>query len=206
LPQLLAAEHLVHMAKQTSDPPTLELIQAARDGDRAAVDRLFALAYDELRALARAIRRRGGGETLNTTALVHEAYLKLQPQRRLDLRDRAHFAHIVARAMRQVVVDTARRRAAEKRGGGGRVDVTFEEVRRAEPVPAERLVELDAALTRLETLDPRRAKIVVCRFFGGLSVEETAAALEVSTPTVKRDWRVARAWLAEAISGRGQPL
>ena len=178
---------------------TVELIQAARDGDRDAVDRLFSLAYGELKELAHLIRGRDGAQTLNTTALVHEAYLKLRPERGLDLDDRAHFTHIVARAMRQVVIDEARRRSAEKRGGGD-VAVTLDESLWQGPVRAEELLKLDDAMTELEHVDPRRARIVECRFFGGLSVEETASALGVSTPTVKRDWRVARAWLVEAMA------
>lgn len=181
-----------------TDPPTVELIRAAREGNREAVDRLFSLAYGELRHLAHVVRRRGAGQTLNTTALVHEAYLKLRPDDALALEDRAHFTYIVARAMRQVVVDAARRRTAAKRGGGEAV-VTLEESMTSAPVRAEQLLKLEAALRELEQVDTRRASIVECRFFGGLTVEETAHALGISTPTVKRDWRVARAWLAQAI-------
>jgi RNA polymerase sigma factor (TIGR02999 family) len=178
---------------------TVELIRAAREGDRDAVDRLFSLAYDELRHLARLVRRRGAGQTLNTTALVHEAYLKLQPERGLSLVDRAHFTYVVARAMRQVVVDAARRRLAAKRGGDDAV-VTLDESISATPVRAEQLIRLEETLRELEQADPRRAKIVECRFFGGLTVEETAHALGISAPTVKRDWRVARAWLAQSLT------
>ena len=188
------------MDEPVSSPPTLQLIRDARAGDSEAVDRLFSLAYGELRHLAHIVRRRGAGQTLNTTALVHEAYLKLRPERGLEVDDRAHFTHIVARAMRQVVIDEARRRSAEKRGGG-EVAVTLDESLWQGPVRAEELLKLDDAMTELEEIDPRRARIVECRFFGGLTVEETASALGVSTPTVKRDWRVARAWLAEAMAG-----
>jgi RNA polymerase sigma factor (TIGR02999 family) len=187
------------MSHEAPTPATLELIRAARDGDRSAVDRLFTLAYDELRSLAHLIRGRGAGETLDTTALVHEAYLKLQPERGLDLEDKAHFTRIVARAMRQVLIDAARRRVAEKRGGGS-ADVTLDESLGSDPLRADELVQLDDALRELEGVDPRRASIVECRFFGGLTVEETALALGVSAPTVKRDWRVARAWLARALT------
>lgn len=182
----------------SQDPPTAQLIQAARDGDRAALDRLFTLAYEELRHLAHLVRRRGAGETLCTTVLVHEAYFKLKPDRGLDIEDRAHFTYIVARAMRQVVVDAARRRTAEKRGGD-EVAITFDESASAAPVHSEQVIALEEALEELERIDPRKAKIVECRFFGGLSVEETAVVVGISTPTVKRDWRVARAWLAQAI-------
>lgn len=181
------------------DPPTVELIRAAREGDRAALDRLFTMAYDELHHLAHLARRRGAGETLCTTVLVHEAYFKLKPDRGLAIEDRAHFTYIVARAMRQVVVDDARRRRAEKRGGND-LAVTFEDSAKAAPVRSDQVLALEEALERLEEVDPRKAKIVECRFFAGLSVEETAAAMGISTPTVKRDWRVARAWLAQAIA------
>ena len=187
------------MMERPPEPLTLELIRAARDGDRDAVDRLFSRAYDELRHLAHVVRRRGAGQTLCTTVLVHEAYLKLKPDRRLSIRDQAHFNHIVARAMRQVVIDAARRKSAEKRGGD-EVLVTFDESSNAASARSEQVLALEEALQQLEKVDPRRAKIVECRFFGGLTVEETAAALDISTPTVKRDWRVARAWLAQAIS------
>lgn len=182
-----------------SDPPTVELIAAARNGDRAALDRLFTLAYDELHHMAHLVRRRGDGETLRTTALVHEAYFKLKPDRELAIQDQAHFTHIVARAMRQVLVDGARRRRAERRGGDA-TPVTLDESVRAAPMRTEEILALEEALEELERVDPRKAKVVECRFFGGLSVEETAAALDISTPTVKRDWRVARAWLAQAIA------
>ena len=181
------------------DPPTLQLIQAARQGDREALDRLFTLAYEELRHLAHVVRRRGAGETLCTTVLVHEAYFKLRPDRGLDIEDRAHFTYIVARAMRQVVVDVARRKSAEKRGGD-QVAVTFDESASSSPIRSDQLIALEEALETLESVDPRKAQIVECRFFGGLSVDETAAALGISAPTVKRDWRVARAWLAQAIA------
>jgi len=187
------------MDETASGPPTIQLIRAARDGDREAVDRLFSLAYGELHRLARVVRSRGASQTLNTTALVHEAYLKLRPEQGLTVEDRAHFTYIVARAMRQVVVDAARRKAADKRGGGN-APVTLDESLRAAPVRAEQLIRLEDALRELEQVDPRRARIVECRFFGGLTVEETAVALGVSTPTIKRDWRVARAWLAQAIT------
>ena len=177
---------------------TKELIRAARSGDRAATDRLFEGAYEELRQLAHVVRRRGAGETLNTTALVHEAYFKLSPGKGLALNDRAHFVYIVARAMRQVLVDSARKRMADKRGGG-QIAVTLDGQAEAAAVRPEQIIVLEEALAELEAVHPRRAKVVECRFFGGLSVEETAAFLGISTPTVKRDWRVARAWLAQAI-------
>lgn len=172
-----------------------DLIEGARNGDRGAIDRLFALAYDELRALARR-RRRGSGDTLETTALVHEAYLKLTPSAGLALADRAHFTYIVARAMRQILVHTARRKSTLKRSPG--LLITLDESAHG-ALPAPRFLALENALAELERVDPRRAGVVECRFFGGMGVEETARALGVSTATVKRDWRTARAWLARAL-------
>ncbi len=183
---------------QPSDPRTSDLIRSARAGDRTAVDRLFALAYEELHRLAHAVRGGGAPATLNTTALVHEAYFKLSRDAALDVSDRAHFSYIVARAMRQVLVDAARRRQAEKRGGGV-APVTILDSDGSTSLKGDQILALEEALGELERVDPRRARIVECRFFGGLSVDETAASLGVSAPTVKRDWRVARAWLAQAL-------
>jgi RNA polymerase sigma factor (TIGR02999 family) len=176
--------------------PTAELLQAAREGEKPAVDALFALAYDELRRVARRVRR-GPEDSLTTTALVHEAYLKLLPAG-VPANDRAHFRLLVARAMRQVLIDSARRREAGKRGGG-QIVVTLDDVAKSEPLSVVQVLDLNHALQDLERVDPRRAAVVICRFFGGMDVEETAAALDLSTATVKRDWRVARAWLAQAV-------
>lgn len=178
------------------------LIHAAREGDDAAVAALFSAAYDELRQLAHLLRRGEARQTLNTTALVHEAYFKLLPSRGLSVESLAHFKHIVGRAMRQVLVDNARAHAARKRGGPDAVAVTLSDVRdgAAQAVDPIRLIQLHEALEELERVDPRAARVVECRFFSGLDVEETAAALGISTATVKRDWRVARAWLGDALS------
>jgi RNA polymerase sigma factor (TIGR02999 family) len=176
---------------------TESLLRGAREGDKEALDALFALAYDELRRIARRVRS-GSNDTLSTTALVHEAYLKLLPSA-VPANDAAHFKLLIARAMREALIDGARRRNAGKRGGGD-VAVTLDEDLQAAPLKATELLELHAALKDLERVDPRRAAVVECRFFGGLDVEETAAALDLSTATVKRDWRVARAWLAQAIA------
>ncbi|MEM7414956.1 MAG: ECF-type sigma factor [Gemmatimonadota bacterium] len=183
---------------QTEDGTvTAALVQGARDGDREAVDRLFELAYGELRRRAHWARR-GGSATLNTTALVHEAYLKLTPDRGLPISDRAHFNYIMVRAMRQVLVDAARRRGAEKRGGD-RDFVTLHEGDGSAAVRPDQLLALDEALERLAAFDERKAKVVECRFFCGFEVEETADILDVSPATVKRDWRSARAWLAHEL-------
>ena len=176
---------------------TEDLLRGARAGDKDATDTLFGIAYDELRRIARRVRR-GNNETLSTTALVHEAYLKLVPSA-VPANDAAHFKLLIARAMREVLIDGARRRQAGKRGGGD-IDVTLDDDTQAAPLKTARLLELHAALEDLALVDPRRVAVVECRFFGGLDVEETAAALNLSTATVKRDWRVARAWLAKAMS------
>lgn len=173
------------------------LLRGAREGEKEALDTLFALAYDELRRVARRVRG-NRSDTLSTTALVHEAYLKLLPSN-VPANDAAHFKLLIARAMREVLIDAARRRQAGKRGGGD-VAVTLDEAIQATPLRDGQLIDLHEALAQLERVDPRRASVVECRFFGGLDIDETAAALGLSTATVKRDWRVARAWLAQAIS------
>jgi RNA polymerase sigma factor (TIGR02999 family) len=168
---------------------------AGAPADAADVDARFALIYGELKRLAHRIRSGRAGETLNTTALVHEAYVKLASSAALEVRDRSHFFAIAARAMRQILVDTARRRVAQKRGGEAAF-VTFDEALFPRSVLPLELLALDEALARLETQDARVARVVEYRVFGGLSAEETATALGVSRPTIDRDWRAARAWLA----------
>jgi len=175
------------------------LLHRARDGDDGAFDRLFEVVYEELRGMARAVRRSGASETINTTALVHEAYVKLIPSKSLSWNDRSHFFGVAARAMRQVLVRAAEKRSAKKRGAG-KAAVSFVEELHGGVVDPEKVLDLDAALRALEETNPRQARVVECRFFAGLSVEETAQALGVSEPTVKRDWRFARAWLAETLS------
>jgi RNA polymerase sigma factor (TIGR02999 family) len=171
------------------------LLVAWREGDGQASGELFTVLYKELRALAHAQLRRGRRqESLATTGLVHEAYLKLADQSRLDLRDRSHFLALAARAMRQIVVDHARRRAAAKRGGGAIADV-LDENKVVANVPAVDILALNEALGRLEGIDPRLSRIVDMRFFAGFSVEETAGILGLSERTVKREWQKARAFL-----------
>lgn len=171
------------------------MLRAAADGDRAVLDALFHAVYNELQGLAHRVRGNGASETLCTTALVHEAYIKLVPSSDIDWRSRAHFFGVAARAMRQILVDAARARMRDKRGGGDAWVVTFDESEHEMPVRADELVALDAALTRLSALDERQARIVEHRFFGGLTAPETAAVLDISEATVNRDWRAARAWL-----------
>jgi RNA polymerase sigma factor (TIGR02999 family) len=172
-----------------------QLLVAWKQGSAQAPDRLFPLVYDELRGRARRLLRRGApGQTLDATALVHETYLKLVDQTRVDLRDRGHFFAVASKAMRQIIVDHARARAADKRGGGER-PVTLDEGTAAVASRAAEIVAVDSALAKLEAVEPRLAGIVEMRFFAGLSVEETAAGLDLSPRTVKRDWQKARAFL-----------
>lgn len=171
------------------------VLAAARAGDGAALDRLMPLVYDELRQAARRqLRRERGGHTLDTCALVHEAYLKLNHLDRLQWQDRSHFFAVSARVMRQVLIDHAVARAADKRGGGAAV-MTLDGQEPAVEDRAQQYVELDEALQRLESVNPRQCRVVEYRYFLGLSAEETAEQLGISLATVKRDWNVARAFL-----------
>lgn len=178
------------------------LIEAGAAGDRAALDALFPLVYEELSRLAHRQRRRWSGDfTLTTTALVHEAYLKLAGQRQLPTESRAHFLGIASRAMRHILCNYARDRRRQKRGGD-RPHLPLDQVEAADgraldlsADQADRLAGLDEALRRFEQVAERQCRVVECRFFGGMSVEETAAALGVSPRSVKRDWAFARAWL-----------
>lgn len=182
------------------------LLSAIHAGDEEAVDRLFSILYDELRRLARAQRNRWiGDDTLNTTALIHEAYLKLGGGSQAEWRDRAHFLSVAARAMRQILVNYAERRQAAKRGGALRVERldTVEPIAGRNPVSeeaADEIVALHRALERLEQVSERQARVVECRFFAGLAIHETAEALGVSVATVKRDWALASAWLYRDIN------
>jgi len=181
------------------------LLIAWRHGDRQSVDRLFTIVYSDLRELARRQLRSGGGDrTLSTTALVHEGYLKLIDQSHATIEDRNHFFAVAARAMRQILIDDARRHLAAKRGGG-RHRVQFDEARLPVESQASEVVAIDEALKRLETLDPRMVKLVELRFFAGLSVEETATVMTISPRTIKREWQKARAWLFHELSGAGVP-
>jgi RNA polymerase sigma factor (TIGR02999 family) len=179
------------------------LFEAARSGDAEATDALFAFVYDELRVLARRQRRRVGGyQTVNTTALVHEAYLKLLPgdDDSVGWENRLHFFRVAARAMRQILIDYARRRQAQKRGGDVEKVSLDQHAFLREMIAlngnrADMLVALDEALNELEQLEARQSRVVECRFFGGLTIAETAEALDVSTATVNRDWAIARTWL-----------
>ena len=166
--------------------------------DRKALDELYGLAYEELRRLAASVRRGDAGATINPTALVNEAWLKLAASPPLGATDRLHFKRIAARAMRQVLVEAARRRNAHKRGDG-MAPVTFDEGRDQPATGAEQLLALDIALEELARINPRQAAMIESRFFGGLDVTETAQLLEVSEATILRDWRAAKAWLAQEL-------
>jgi RNA polymerase sigma factor (TIGR02999 family) len=175
------------------------LLQAWGGGDPAALDQLVPIVYDELhRQAQRYLRRENPGHTLQTTALVHEAYLRLVDQREARWQNRAQFFGVAAQAMRRILVDHARRHQAAKRGGSA-VPVPLEEGEVAAAGSDVDLVALDDALTRLATLDPQQARVVELRYFTGLGIEETAEALGISPATVKREWAMARAWLKREL-------
>ncbi len=183
-------------------PHVTELLLAWGRGDRSALDELMPLVHQELRRLARSqMRGERDNHTLQTTALVNEAFLRLVDLRRVRWQDRAHFLALSARLMRRVLVDHARSRNYQKRGGGA-VAVGLDDVLVAVPERGADLVALDEALEDLARVDPRKSQVVELRFFGGLSVDETAEALHVSPETVKRDWRLAKVWLLRELSRR----
>jgi len=170
------------------------------DGDQAALDELMPLVYNELHRLAHHyMRRERPGHTMQTTALVNEAYLKLVDQRNVDWQNRAHFFAISAQLMRRILVDQARSHVYAKRGGGAR-QVSLDEVAHLSLVKATELVALDDALQGLAAIDPRQARVVELRFFGGLTIQETAAVLGLSSATIKSEWQTAKAWLYHQLS------
>lgn len=176
------------------------LLLAWSNGDREALDRLAPLVYNELRRLAKSyMRKERAGHTLQTTALIHEAYLRLIDAGQVEWRNRAHFFGVAARAMRQILVEMARERGCQKRGGGAQ-QVALDEAMTIDAGLDEDLVSLDEALGALAQFDARKAQVVEMRFFGGLTEEEIAAALGVSPETVRRDWRLARSWLRRKLS------
>jgi RNA polymerase sigma factor (TIGR02999 family) len=188
------------MTDRQSHVPITDLLQAHARGDRTALEQVLRLVYAELRGMARnRLRRERPGHTLAATELVHEAFMKLLPVERIDWRSRAHFFAIASRAMRNVLVDHAVRRGAGKRGGGAQV-LALEDADATTQQPLDDLIALSEALDKLEQLDERQAQVVECRFFGGLSLDETAEALNMSAATVSRDWTFARAWLHNELS------
>jgi len=178
-----------------------QILQALSKGDRYATEKLLPLVYDELRRLASGyMRRERSDHTLQTTPLVHEAYLRLIDQTQVEWKDRVHFFGIAARLMRQILVDHARTRDAQKRGG----DLTKLSLDEAVSFSKKRdidLVELDDALLSLASFDEQQSRIVELRFFGGLTIEETAEVLRISPSTIKREWGLAKAWLRREIAG-----
>lgn len=177
------------------------LLVAWGNGDQAALDRLMPLVYAELRRLARNyMSRERPGHTLQSTALVNEAYLRLVDQENMRWENRAHFFGIAVRLMRQILIEHARGKQAAKRGGG-QYRLSLSKVDRVASAPDLDLLALDEALGRLEALDPQKGRIVELRYFGGLGIEETAEVIGKSPATVKRDWSIARAWLRSEIGG-----
>lgn len=182
-----------------TSPDVTHLLIAWSDGDSDALERLMPLVYRELKRQAeRRLRRERPGHTLEPTALVHEAYLKLIDQKQARWRNRAHFFAIAAQAMRRILVDHARARQAEKRGGDWKL--SFDEAIDVSDDRASQMVALDDALKTLAELDPQKSRVVELKYFGGLSLEEIAEALEVSRATVIREWRMAKAWLYGELS------
>ena len=185
---------------RTPDQNVTELLRAWSGGDADARDRLLPLVYDELRRRAAAyLRRERRGGTLQPTALVHEAYLRLVDQRRAAWQNRAQFLGVAAEMMRRILVDRARARRAAKRSGKW-ARVTLDPALALSNPLDVRVLDLDHALRRLAALDPRKSRVAELRFFGGLSLQETGEVLDISLGTVERDWQVARAWLFDALS------
>ena len=177
------------------------LLSRWREGDTAVLDQLVPMVYDELRRLARAHLRAERNPSLQPTALVHELYLRLADSDRMIIRDRTHFFAIAARVMRQVLVDHARRRLADKRGGSVTI-IGLEPIMEPARPPGVDILVIDEALDQLMAVDARLCRVVELKFFAGLNIEETAEALEVSTATVERDWAMAKAWLFRRLSSR----
>jgi RNA polymerase sigma-70 factor (ECF subfamily) len=189
---------MTRLTRLTGDNLTGLLIEW-REGDRAALDRLTPLVYDELRRIAhRYVQRERDGHTLQTTALVNEAYLRLAGQQKVAWQNRAHFFAVTAQVMRHILIDHARRRCYAKHGGEVR-QVPIEDAALMSMERAAELIALEEALDELARFDQRKSRVVELRYFGGLSLEETAETLEISLMTVRRDWRAAKAWLYKAL-------
>jgi len=177
-----------------------QLLSDARQGAPGAHDQLFSIVYTELRRIAaNYMRRERGDHTLQATALVHEAYMQLVDQTRVNWQSRTHFFGVAAQLMRRILVDHARNQGAQKRGGNAQV-LSIEDNIGIASIPEVAFDELDEALNRLQALDPDQAKLVELRFFGGLTVEEAAEVMGISTATVEREWRMARAWLHHQLT------
>ena len=188
---------------QVSQHDVTRLLRAWSAGDERALEQLIPLVYEELHRLAhRYMSMERSGQTLQTTALVHEVYLRLVDVKQVDWQDRAHFYAICARLMRRILVDFARSRSYQKRGGSV-THVQLDEAATVSAVIGSELVAVDDALNRLAAIDLRKSQVIELRFFGGLTVEETALALKVSPETVMRDWRLARGWLIRELGPEG---
>lgn len=193
-------EKTVTAGENNLTPPAVDLPdQRPTPQSRRAIDDLFSAAYEELRRLASTIRRGDPSATLNPTALVNEAWMKLAKSSGIAVTSRLHFKRIAARAMRQLLVEAARRRHAKKRNGGAQVTVLFDGSAGEKPCSAKEVLALNKALDTLAEMSPREATIVESRFFGGLDIPETARLLKISEATVVRDWRAAKAWLAREL-------
>jgi RNA polymerase sigma factor (TIGR02999 family) len=186
----------------TQSEQVTRLLEEFTAGRREALDEAIPLVYEELHRIAQAhLARERTGHTLNTTALLHEAYIRLVGLERIEWHGRTHFLAMASRVMRRVLIDYAKSRSRVKRGGGELVKVPLDEAAGMEVDSAEELLALDEALHRLETVNPRHCRLVEYRFFGGLSLEESADALGISLATAKRDWALCRAWLNRALAG-----
>jgi RNA polymerase sigma-70 factor (ECF subfamily) len=182
-----------------STPDVTELLHAWQEGDRNALEKLTPLVWDELRRIAHSfMQRERNPHTLETGALINEAYLRLAGQQNIEWQDRGHFFAVIAQVMRHILVDHARRRHSVKHGGQDR-QVPLDEASLMSPQRAAELLALDEALDQLATLDPRKSRVVELRYFAGLSLVETAEALDVSLMTVRRDWRAAKAWIYKRV-------
>ncbi|MGB7924176.1 MAG: sigma-70 family RNA polymerase sigma factor [Pyrinomonadaceae bacterium] len=177
------------------------LLVDLENGDKEALDKLLPLVYDELRRLAdHYLRRERADHTLQATALVHEAYMRLVDQKNVRWQNRAHFFGVAAQMMRRILVDHARALQTTKRGSGG-IKLALDDIAEMAEEKATDMIALDEALTELEALDPQKSRIVELRFFGGLSIEETAEVLGLGTATIIRQWRMAKAWLYQSVTG-----
>jgi len=191
------------LATQEQPREVTQLLLAWNEGDECALEKLVPLVYQELRRLAkRQMRRERPDHTVQTTALINEAYLQLVDIRNVHWQNRAHFFALCARLMRRILVDYARTRHYAKRGGGAR-PVSLDQSPAVSPAPSKDLVAVDDALKALTKIDDRKAQVVELRFFGGLTVEESAEVLKVSPETVRRDWKLAKVWLLRELSGAG---
>jgi RNA polymerase sigma-70 factor (ECF subfamily) len=184
---------------QVSQEDITRLLLKWGSGDKAALDQLIPIVYEELRRLARGqMRRERADQSLQTTALVNEAYIRLVDYKRINPQDRSHFLAIAAQAMRRILIERARSRKSTKRGSGG-AKVSLEEAANLADSRDAEMLALDEALINLATIDPRKSQIVELKYFGGLTIDETAEVLGVSTPTVERDWHLAKIWLHREI-------